>query len=236
MSINSRPGDGDERARARITDDDLAGTAPAPGNPGPAHCNNDAPATARRTTITGFARGTRIGTPSGDALIEDLAPGDPVLTHDRGPQPVRWIGARRVKATGDLAAVMIRKGALGNDRDLLVGPGLRMLMCDWRVELMFGEPEVLATARHLVGGDSIHLHEGGAVELFHILFNNHEIVTANGALSESFHPGEHGLRWLAKDAREFIYRSFPQLRANPQAYGPLARVALQGHEVRAIRR
>lgn len=236
MSITSRPGDGDERTHARITDDDLAGTTPAPRSPGSAQCSIDSQDTASRTTITGFARGTRIATPSGDTRIEDLTPGDPVLTRDRGPQPLRWIGARRIKATGDFAPVMIRKGALGNDRDLLVGAGLRMLLCDWRAELMFGEPEVLATARHLVGDDAIGRHEGGNVELFHILFDNHEIMTANGALSESFHPGEHGLQWLAEDAREAVYRTFPQLRTEPQSYGPLARAALRGHEVRAIRR
>ncbi|CAN0584874.1 unnamed protein product, partial [Ectocarpus sp. 12 AP-2014] len=35
-----------------------------------------------------FTRGTRILTPTGKRLIEDLVVGDTVMTHDQGPQPI----------------------------------------------------------------------------------------------------------------------------------------------------
>ena len=186
--------------------------------------------------ITCFTRGTMIMTPSGEVAIEDLSEGDLVMTRDRGAQPLRWIGSQSVEAKGKLAPIMIHKGALGNDRDLLVSPLHRMLIEDWRAELMFGETEVLAAAKHLINGETIHVQEGGEVEYFHMLFDHHEIVTANGAASESFHPGEQGIGWMAEEVREEIFEIFPQLRVEIEGYGPAARTSLKAFEARALKR
>ncbi|MEL7469761.1 MAG: Hint domain-containing protein [Pseudomonadota bacterium] len=186
--------------------------------------------------ITCFTRGTMITTPDGEVAIEDLVEGDMVMTRDGGAQAIRWIGSQSVEAKGKLAPIMIREGALGNDRDLLVSPLHRMLIEDWRAELMFGETEVLAAAKHLVNGDTIHVQEGGEVEYFHMLFDSHEIVTANGASSESFHPGEQGIGWMAEEVREEIFEIFPQLRVEIEGYGPAARTSLKAWEVRALKR
>mgnify|MGYP003561850666 FL=1 len=40
-----------------------------------------------------FANGTRIATPRGERPVEDIRPGDRVMTRDNGPQPVRWAGS-----------------------------------------------------------------------------------------------------------------------------------------------
>jgi hypothetical protein len=186
--------------------------------------------------IVCFTRGTMIATPSGEVAIEDLSEGDLVLTRDRGAQPLRWIGSQTVAATGELAPVMIRKGALGNDRDLRVSPLHRMLLTDWRAELMFGQAEVLAAAKHLINGDTIYVDEGGEVEYFHMLFDSHEIVTANGAASESFHPGEQGMSWIEEEVREEIFTIFPNLRVDLEGYGPAARLPLKAYEARALKR
>lgn len=184
-----------------------------------------------------FTRGTMIDTPDGARAIEELEAGDLVVTRDHGARPIRWIGSQAVRATGKMAPVMIRKGALGNDRDLMVSQLHRMLITDWRAELMFGEPEVLACAKHLVNGDTIHLVEGadgGEVEYFHMLFDRHEIVTANGAPSESFHPGEQGMGWMDDAVRDEIFSIFPQLRTGFDGFGPSARASLKAYEARAL--
>jgi len=81
-----------------------------------------------------FTAGTLIKTQSGEVLIEDLAKGDMVLTMDHGYQPIRWIGSSKRPATGNMAPILIRKGALGNDRDLRVSPQHRMLLQGWQAE------------------------------------------------------------------------------------------------------
>ncbi len=127
-----------------------------------------------------FTRGTLIKTDQGERPIEELAAGDMVLTMDHGYQPIRWIGSSKRAATGDLAPILIRKGALGNDRDLRVSPQHRMLLQGWQAELLFGELEVLATAKSLLNDHSILRDEGGEVEYFHMLFDTHEIIYAEG--------------------------------------------------------
>ena len=178
-----------------------------------------------------FAQGTWVTTPSGQVPIEELAAGDMVVTMDHGPQPIRWIGSSKRPATGNMAPILIRKGALGNTRDLRVSPQHRMLLSGWHAEVLFGEREVLATAKSLVNDHSILREEGGEVEYFHMLFDTHEIVYAEGAPSESFHPGAEGWKALDKPTRNEILELFPQLaNGNFDCYGPSARASLKHKE------
>ena len=178
-----------------------------------------------------FAKGTWITTPNGQVPIEELAAGDMVVTMDHGPQPIRWIGSSKCQATGNMAPILIRKGALGNTRDLRVSPQHRMLLSGWHAEVLFGEREVLATAKSLVNDHSILREEGGEVEYFHMLFDSHEIVYAEGAPSESFHPGAEGWKALDEPTRNEILELFPQLaNGNFDSYGPSARASLKYKE------
>ena len=178
-----------------------------------------------------FALGTWITTPNGQVPIEELAAGDMVVTMDHGPQPIRWISSSKRHAIGDMAPILIRKGALGNTRDLRVSPQHRMLLSGWHAEVLFGEREVLATAKSLVNDHSILREEGGEVEYFHMLFDSHEIVYAEGAPSESFHPGAEGWKALDEPTRNEILELFPQLaNGNFDSYGPSARASLNYKE------
>ena len=47
-----------------------------------------------------FVAGTLIETECGPVPVEDLQPGMRVLVRDGAPEPIRWIGRRRVEATG----------------------------------------------------------------------------------------------------------------------------------------
>ena len=184
--------------------------------------------------IVCFTHGTMIVTENGEKAIEDLKAGDKVLTKDNGLQELRWIGSRKVPAKDNFAPIMIKAGAMANDRDLLVSPQHRMVVEGWKSELLFGEREVLAAAKHLVNGDTIYVQSGGMVEYFHMLFDTHEIVFGNGAASESFHPGEVGISAMSKDARDEIFTLFPELRNDAESYGPAARTSLKGHEAKVL--
>ena len=186
-------------------------------------------------TVICFARGTMITMADGSTkAVEDIATGAMVKTMDHGAQELRWIGSRTVAATGHLAPIMIKEGAMGNDADLRVSPQHRMLVEGWKAELLFGEEQVLASAKHLVNGDNIYVDEGGEVEYFHMLFDAHEIVYANGAPSESFHPGELGMGSMAEESREEILDLFPELRSDNTAYGPSARTSLKAGEAKVL--
>jgi len=182
-----------------------------------------------------FVAGTRLKTTAGEIAIQDMEVGQMVQTMDHGLQPIRWIGSTKRAAVGNLAPIRIRKGALGNDRDLWVSPQHRMLLSGPQTEMMFGEAEVLATAKSLLNDYSITRVEGGEVEYFHILFDAHEIVYAEGAPSESFHPGEQGFNALDQATRDEILELFPELASgNFKAYGAAARLSLKAHEAETL--
>ncbi len=163
--------------------------------------------------ITCFTLGTLIITERGKVAIENLAVGDRVWTMDKGLQPIAWVGRATVPARGPLAPIMIRKGAMGNTRDLLVSPQHRMMLDGWRVELHCGADEVLAPATALTNDATIHRVEGGEVTYVHIAFDTHEIVIAEGIPSESFFPGAQALNALDQAARDEILTLFPQWRS-----------------------
>lgn len=177
-----------------------------------------------------FVAGTLIRTTNGDVAVEDLQVGDMITTLDHGPQPIRWIGRRVVSGRGKFAPVRILKGAMGNTRDLLVSPQHRMLLQDWRAEVYFGVSEVLASAKHLCNGDTIHVQECAEVAYFHILFDQHEIVFAEGAASESFLPGAYLLE-ADKAVREELQELFPELEnGDPADIWQMARFSLKQAE------
>jgi hypothetical protein len=177
--------------------------------------------------IVCFVRGTKIATPDGDVLIEDIQIGDRVLTADSGAEAVRWIGSKVVKPTRETTPIKIKAGALGRDtpsQDLLVSPAHRVLISGWRAELLFGEPEYLAAAKDLANDHSIVAAHGfSEVEYFHMLFDKHEIVTSNGTPTESFHPNAEALSALDKSARAELLALFPHL--DPETGGTALKVA-----------
>lgn len=173
-----------------------------------------------------FVAGARILTPCGARPIQCIVAGDLVITRDRGPLPVRWVGRRTVVGRGDFAPVRIARGAFGATRAHYVSQNHRILIEGWRAELFFGEKELLVPAKALVDGDRVALRQMPEVTFFHIMFDSHQIVEADGVASESFYPGAEAVESVEIDAREEIFALFPELRENLDVYGGLARPTL----------
>lgn len=164
-----------------------------------------------------FTRGAKIATPDGLSPIETLREGDLVLTRDHGPKPIRWIGnsplgTEALAQYPDLRPIRIAAGALGDHSEMLVSPQHRMLLTGWQSELLFGEAEVLASARSLINDRTITVAQDvDTVDYFHILFDAHEIIMADGAWSESFHPAALGMGTASDATRDEVLALFPEL-------------------------
>ena len=180
--------------------------------------------------IVCFAAGTLIRTEHGEVPVEDLQVGDLVQTLDHGLQPIRWIGSRTVAARGAFAPIVIAPGVLNNTRVLVVSPQHRMLLSGWQAELLTGEAEVLVAAKHMVDDARITRREGGEITYYHFLFDSHEIVFAEGAACESFHPGRVGIDGMDQAQRDEIFALFPELEQDMNNFGPLARMGLKAGE------
>ena len=159
-----------------------------------------------------FARGTMITLATGTQTpIEDLRPGDRVLTRDHGGQPVRWIGRATLKAVGPFAPVVITAGTLGNAGDLIVSQHHRMFL--YQRERRAGVPtsELLVQAKHLVDGERVFLREGGFVDYLALVFDHHEIIYAEGVPAESLMVNDATVNRLPPELSEDVKARFPGL-------------------------
>lgn len=186
-----------------------------------------------------FTPGTRISTPDGPRLVEDLCEGDRVQTKDNGAQEVQWIGARRMTgarlfAYPKLRPIRFRPGALGverPDQELIVSPDHRMLLRGDASRALFNTDEVLVAARDLVNGSTIAVDMAlKEVTYVHLLLPSHQVIWANGIETESFHPAQADLTSLSTDDRKRLLQMFPALDYDPHTYGSSARRALTGSE------
>ena len=198
-------------------------------------------------TVTGmevvcFAAGTEISTPSGPILVETLSVGDWVFTKDRGPQKIRWVGRKAVsraalQSNPNLRPIRIEAGALGlgvPERDLTVSPQHRILVRSKIAMRMFNCDEVLIAAKQLTGIDGIYVvGESEDVFYVHFSFDQHEIVFANGAETESLYCGEQALKALAPAARRELFELFPELARGNYSM-PLVRHSPKGRRSRKL--
>jgi len=183
------------------------------------------------TSIPCFVAGTMIATADGNRPVEDLQPGDMVLTQDDGLQPLRWIGTREVAAEGGFAPILIRAGTFGPHGDVMVSPLHRVLIRDSLAELLFGEGEVLVAAKDLVNDRSVTRQSGGKVTYVHLMFDRHQVVFSDGLATESFLPGPQTTKSFESEIVDEICTIFPELDpATGDGYGPAARRTLRGYE------
>jgi hypothetical protein len=166
--------------------------------------------------------GTMIETSNGPTAVEDLSVGDIVITRGNGPQRLRWIGSKTVDFTAEgvaaekLRPVRISAGALGQGlpaKDLLVSRQHRMLVSSKVSERMFGSPDVLVSAIKLAALPGIYVDEEiTEVAYFHLLFDQHEVIFADGAPSESLFTGPEAIKAISEEAREEIFALFPHVK------------------------
>lgn len=172
------------------------------------------------TGIPCLVRGSRVLTDKGYVAVETLQPGHRVETRDNGFQPVRWTGRATVTAAAQardekLRPVRICAGSLGLGapaRDLLVSRQHRMLVQSRIAKRMFDTSEVLIPAHRLTALPGVFIEPDlQDVEYFHILFDRHEVIYANGVPTESLFTGPMALKSLSHGARVEIFKIFPEL-------------------------
>lgn len=146
---------------------------------------SDTATIAETPTMYCFLLGTRIETAMGSVAVEKLKIGDKVLSHSGREVEVKWIGWQKTHsafaAMMDGLPICISAGALGNglpSRNLYVSPDHAMYLDDC----------MLVHAKALVNGLTIYqvTEWEGDVTYLHIETENHEIIFAEGAPTETF--------------------------------------------------
>jgi len=176
-----------------------------------------------------YCPGTLILTEHGEVPVETLAIGDAVVTMSGEARSIKWIGRRSyagrfVIGQKDILPVCIKAGAIGDNvprRDLWISPHHAMYL-----------EGVLIEARDLVNDVTIYQAERvEKVEYFHIELETHDVILAEGSLSESFIDDDS--RNMFHNAHEFG-TLYPDEMDRPARY--CAPRCADGYEVECARR
>ncbi|MQB41377.1 Hint domain-containing protein [Rhizobium sp. ICMP 5592] len=131
-----------------------------------------------------FLQGTRIATPAGEVLVDNLREGDEVLTLENAAAPIKWIGRRTIDPKmvdnpREHLPVRIIAGALAENvphSDLFVSPDHCLYAAD-----------TLIPAKLLINGTTIsQILVLQPITYFHIELEAHDIVWAEGAPAETY--------------------------------------------------
>ena len=185
-----------------------------------------------------FAPGTKLATPTGEIRADRLRTGDLLTTLDNGPQPILWIGKRRLhfgKEAHPARPIRIRKNRFGlglPSRDTLLSPNHRLLVTTSPSNALHDPLSALAPAKALTGLEGIRALPGKReITYFTFLLPRHEVVIANGIASESLYPGRESFAHLSATDRAIWLRL--AARGSKLFGQPPARLMLGVSETRA---
>lgn len=156
-----------------------------------------------------FAANTIIQTARGGVPVEHLEIGDSIWTLNNGFQNIQYIISKKLDfsiASEKLKPIVFEPDSLGPgrpSRQLSVSPQHRML-----VTTEAGNT-VLVPAKALTARRGVRVaRDKRTVTYFHLVFSRHEIIHANGTLTESLFPGRMTLQMVPKKCRIEIQKIF----------------------------
>ncbi|CDM59209.1 Hint domain-containing protein (plasmid) [Rhizobium sp. T1470] len=138
-----------------------------------------------------FLRGTSILTDCGEKRVEDLRIGDRVALPDGDIRRIKWVGRQVFKRSGarwhdGVVPVRVSRHALDEHTphsDLYLSPGHALLLNG-----------VLIRVKDLVNGTTIAPvvpANDRSIEYYAVLLDTHEVILAEGAAAETFHPSDN---------------------------------------------
>lgn len=144
-----------------------------------------------------------------------FTPGDLVMTLHHGPQPIRWARSDDhplEKEHVEGKPVLIQAGALGPNRpasDLVVSPQHRIVVGEGGQLMAYFDTVAFATAKALTQLPGIRHMKGKAkITYVHFACDRHEVVTANGCLSETLLLGPMVVNGLTATERQEVIDIF----------------------------
>ncbi|WP_298920711.1 Hint domain-containing protein [uncultured Roseobacter sp.] len=179
------------------------------------------------TAFSAFSRGTLLQTETGVVAVEDLCPGDRVMTAEGKASQITWIGSATFSGTDQnqpLSLTRIMAGSFGVTRPdsfLSLGPSARLLQTPPHLRGDVASKSMMTPANTFVEGvNVIDVTPPSPIRLFHLGLQQHTAVIASGLEIESFHPGPHPLRALSHTLREVYMSLFPHL-SQINDFGPM---------------
>ncbi len=134
---------------------------------------------AFRLAQISLCSGTTVLTMAGEKQVDDLAPGDKIITRDSGIARLCDV----VMTEDDVTPIRILAGSLGHtrpDRDTIVGPDAMIHIRDWRADAMFGKPTASVQARRLIDDEFVAELAPARMRFATLCFERAHIIYADG--------------------------------------------------------
>lgn len=157
-----------------------------------------------------------------------VRPGDLVVTRSNGLQPVQMVWKRKLRKAQierhpELAPVRLRTRAVGPmmpQRDVMVAPDHRLLIPGFRLAGVEDAQSVLIEAAKIAGmSDSVErVTDLDHVTYYQLVFDSHQVITANGLPVESFLPDAAAVQALGGEMREALEERYPEVFQAPESY------------------
>ncbi len=190
-----------------------------------------------------FTRGSLVETDTGPIAIEDLMPGDSVLTHDGKSETVMWKGSvtlvpgREDSRGRTRPLTRIMADTFGMQKPLsgvIAGPAARLLATPAHLRhLNAGQPMLTPVAEFQDGMSVIETQPPTPVELFHICLKRHAVINVDGLQFETYHPGVTSVRMMSQTLRTVYMNLFAHI-GSLSDFGPLLMARAGDGEVDAI--
>lgn len=146
-----------------------------------------------------FSRGSMVETETGPVAIEDILPGDRVLTSLGDAQPVIWKGSTTIVPgkPGPQGRCMhltrIMADSFGMQRPMscvIAGPSARLLHTPEHLRAVSGGARMLTPIQEFIDGmNVIETAPPTPVEMYHLCLPRHAVIRVGGLEFETYHPG-----------------------------------------------
>ena len=171
--------------------------------------------------FSAFTRGSLVDTETGPISVEDLLPGDRVITHEDKAEPVLWIGKTTLVPSRPGAGgrshklTRIQADSFGMQKPLgcvIAGPSARLLSTPGHLRTLFGGKPVLTPVQEFHDGMNIvETAPPTPVELFHLCLPRHAVIRVGGLQFETYHPGVNALRMISQAMRSVYLNLFAHI-------------------------
>ncbi len=178
--------------------------------------------------FAGFAQGTIFQAERGYMAIEDIQPGDMLMTADGTTEQVTWIGSATFSPNdlGDrmhLTRVMADSFGMNRPESFIsLGSAARVLQAPAHLRGNIDAGRMMTPAhRFLDGVNVIEVMPPTPMRLFHIGMRRHTALIASGLEVESYHPGSTPIGDLSNTLRDVFQSMFPHIDRLSD-FGPMA--------------
>ncbi len=168
-----------------------------------------------------FSRGSLVDTEHGPIAVEDLLPGDRLITHDGSLQTLMWKGSTslipaRPDARGrthHLTSFMADSFGMQKPMScVMAGPAARLLRTPTHLRAIAGEAPLLTPVQEFHDGMNIvETAPPTPVQMFHFCLESHAVIKIGGLQFETYHPGTKALQLVSHAMRTLYLNMFSHI-------------------------